>query len=271
MTTEDLERELKRLAAPREGDQRLRLAIRAEIRDQMPAPSRRGRKPAPGLRWAVAAGVAVATVAALVSVGWPGGSAGPSSADAALIHHALQAISAPANEIVHVKEVGVDNGTPVTAEWWQQTSPPYTLRMIKGPVGRQSETVDNGTTSFRYDAATNTIQETSDSSPPTLVDPIENIRAQLAHGGARVAGTSTIHGMDVYEIDLPSGAVAYFDTTNYLPVYLDNPQRDGSVVRTRVVTYEEVPMTPDNAKLLSLTAEHPDARVQTNAQASPAK
>ena len=65
--------------------------------------------------------------------------------------------------------------------------------------------------------------------------------------------------------------VGYFDTTNYRPVYLDNPQRDGSVVRTRVVTYEELPMTTDNAKLLSVTAQHPDARVSTNAGGGPVK
>jgi hypothetical protein len=54
-------------------------------------------------------------------------------------------------------------------------------------------------------------------------------------------------------------------------MYLDNPQRDGSVVRTRVVIYEELPMTPDNAKLLSITAQHPDARVSTNAGGVPTK
>jgi hypothetical protein len=46
-------------------------------------------------------------------------------------------------------------------------------------------------------------------------------------------------------------------------MYLDNPQRDGSVVRTRVVTYAELPMTSYNAKLLSITAQHSDARVLT--------
>jgi hypothetical protein len=55
------------------------------------------------------------------------------------------------------------------------------------------------------------------------------------------------------------------------PTYLDNPQRDGSVVRTRVVTYEELPTTSDNAKFLSITAQHPDARVSTNAAGAPTK
>jgi hypothetical protein len=44
-------------------------------------------------------------------------------------------------------------------------------------------------------------------------------------------------------------------------VYPDNPQADGSAVRTRVVTYEELPMTPDTAKFVSITAQHPSARV----------
>jgi hypothetical protein len=54
-------------------------------------------------------------------------------------------------------------------------------------------------------------------------------------------------------------------------MYLDNPQRDGSSVRTRVVTYEELPMTPENAKLLSITAQHPGARVDSSPRGVPAK
>jgi hypothetical protein len=207
----------------------------------------------------------------IVSLGWPGGSAAPSAADAAIVRHALQAITSPANVIVHVKETGVQDGTPIAAEWWQQTSAPHALRMIKGPVGQQVEVADDGTTSVRYDAATNTVTETPVSSAPALVDPIASVREQLARGGAQVAGTAMIDGKAMYKIELPTGVVGYFDTTDYRPMYLDNPQRDGSVVRTRVVIYEELPMTPDNAKLLSITAQHPDARVSTNAGGVPTK
>ena len=153
--------------------------------------------------------------------------------------------------------------TPVAVEWWQRTSPPHALRMIKGPVGRQVEAANDGTTSSLYDAGSNTVVETPASSAPALVDPIAPVREQLAHGGAQVAGTATIDGTTMYKIELSTGVIAYFDTTDYRPMYLDNPQRDGSVVRTRVVTYEELPMTPDNAKLLSVTAQHPDARSST--------
>jgi hypothetical protein len=261
MTTEQLERDLESLAQPREDDERLRLATRAHLGEQLLARPARPVRPARRFRWAAVAAALV--VAAIVAISWPGGSAAPSTADAAIIRHALRAITSPANAIVHVKEVGVADGTPVAIEWWQQTSPPHALRMIKGPVGRQAEGADNGTTSSLYDAGSNVVIKTPVSSAPALVDPIAPVREQLADGGARVAGTATIDGTTMYKIELSTGVIGYFDTTDYRPLYLDNPQGDGSIVRTRVVTYEELPMTPDNAKLLSITAQHPDARSRT--------
>jgi hypothetical protein len=261
MTTEELERDLEMLAQPREADEPLRLAIRAQLREQMLAHPSRRRGPRLAFGWA--AGAAAAITAAVVWLSWPGMSAGPSAADAAIIRHALRAITSPGNAIVHVKETGVQDGTPVAAEWWQQTSQPHALRMIKGPVGGQSEAANDGTTSFQYDVGANTVVQTPASSAPALVDPIAGVREQLARGGAQVEGTATINGTATYKIELSTGVVAYFATSDYRPMYLDNPQRDGKVVRTRVVTYEELPMTPDNAKLLSITAQHPDARVRT--------
>jgi hypothetical protein len=187
-----------------------------------------------------------------------------SVADAAIIRHALRAITSPANAVVHVKEVGAQDGTPVAVEWWQQTSPPHALRMIKGPVGQGTEAANDGTTSYVYDAAANTVDKTAGTSAPTLVDPIAGVRRQLANGGARVAGTATINGTTLYKLELSTGVIAYFSTGDYRPMYLDNPQRGGSVVRTRVVAYDELPMTPDSAKLLSITAQHPDARVRSS-------
>jgi hypothetical protein len=46
-------------------------------------------------------------------------------------------------------------------------------------------------------------------------------------------------------------------------VYLDNPQGDRTVVRTHVLAYEELPLTSENERLVSLTDQHPDARVET--------
>jgi hypothetical protein len=263
MTTEQLERELKRLAEPHETDETLRRATRARLDEQLlahPRPRHRLQ-----FTFGGAAVAAAAIVVAMVALGWPGGSAGPRAADAAIIHHALRAIALPANTIVHVKETGMQDGTPVSVEWWQQTSSPHTLRLIKSYGAYASEGANDGTTSFQYDAATDTIVETPARSGPTLVDPIEGVRDQLANGGAQVAGRATIDGVSLYEIQLPTGVTAYFDTTNYRPVYVDNPQADGSVVRTRVVAYDELPMSRGNAKLLSITAQHPEARVQMRA------
>jgi hypothetical protein len=266
MTTEELERDLMLLAEPRATDERLRSATRAHLAEQMLLRPKRRALPRFAFGWAaVAAGAAAFAVVSLVG---PSGSGGPSAANAAIIHHALRSLALPANAIVHVKEVGVDNGQAVGVEWWQQTDAPHALRMIKGPVGRQIEGANDGSTSFQYEPATNTVVETPSSSPPTLVDPIAGVRKQLASGDAEVLGTTTIDGHALYKIKLATGMVGYFDTNDYRPMYLDNPQHDGRVVRTRVLAYEELPMNAENAKLLSIEAQHPQARAVRRAAPS---
>ena len=104
MTTEELERDLMMLAEPRESDEPLRRATRARLGEQMLVRPRRRPRPRIGLGGAAVAAAAIAV--AILTLGGPGGSAGPSAADAAIIRHALQAITSPANVIVHVKETG---------------------------------------------------------------------------------------------------------------------------------------------------------------------
>jgi hypothetical protein len=241
MTTEQLERDLETLAEPRADDERLRLSIRATLREELQ------RKPKAHRRRRVAVGsaalAAATAAAAIVALIGTGGSGGPSSANAAILAHVARAMSPPANLIVHVKETGVQpDGTPVSAEWWQETNPPYAIRIIKGPTDQLHEAASKSS---------------------TLTDPVETVRAELTTGTANVAGTVTINGQSLYKIELPNGVVGYFDQTDYRPVYLDNPQRDGTVVRTHVLVYEELPLTSENEKLLTLTAQHPDARVGT--------
>lgn len=278
MTTEELERDLQTLAEPQADDERLRLAIRATLAGQQqerPGIPRRTRLALGSCAVAAAALAAVAVV--LIGTG----GSGPASANAAILAHVARALSPPANLIVHVKETGAQNDGTVAAEWWQETNPPYAMRLIKGTSGQQVdskgtegggqvETAADGTTSSQYDADTNTIYQHPDSIPPTLIDPIETIRAALTNGTAHVAGTVTIDGQSLYKIKLPGGVVGYFDRTDYRPLYLDNPQRDGSVVRTRVITYEQLPITPENELLLSITAQHPRASVKTGTPSIPA-
>jgi len=61
------------------------------------------------------------------------------------------------------------------------------------------------------------------------------------------------------------GLVGYFDRSDYRPLYLDDPTSDG-VVRLRVAAFEHLPLTPANRDLLSLVAQHPNARLDTNPQ-----
>jgi hypothetical protein len=267
MTIDELERDLKTLAEPQPDDERLRVAVRATLAERLEAhPESRGRNRLVLGSGAVAAAAIAAAIVALIGTG-----GGPSSANAAILAHVLRTMSPPANLIVHVKETGVQaDGTRIAAEWWQETNPPHALRLIKGIVGQQVEIATDGTTSSEYDAGTNTIYQQPDSDPPTLVDPIETARAGLANGTAQVAGTVTIDGRSLYKIELGDGVVGYFDQTDYRPVYLDNPQRDGSVIRTRVLAYDELSTTPDNEKLLSVAAQHPGASVETGTSPAPA-
>jgi hypothetical protein len=254
-----LERDLWRLTEPQEDDERLRQALRAQLAAGV-RPRQRRRLSVRVVLGGAAVTAAAAAIAFFTVVGTTG-SGGPSIADAAIIHHALAAVSPPSNEILHVKVVGVQNGVTVTGETWQQTSPPFASRGMKGQVGHLGEFGDNGTTTFEYDPATNTIYEQPDSSPPTFADPVSHVRQELASGEAQVAGVVTIGGTVLRKIDLPHGEVGYFRASDYRPVYLDDPQRDGSIVRLRVVAYEYLPMTPANQALLSVTAEHPRAQI----------
>jgi hypothetical protein len=257
-----LERDLTALASPREGDERLRLTLRDELAGTLPdRPGRRRRS----IRYPLGAAAIVAAAAALAVVGFvgTGGSDGPSVASAAIVHHALEAVTPPANAILHTEVVGVQNGTTVLGETWQETSPPYASRGMKGSPGHLGEFADDGTNSFEYDPTTNTVSEQPDSSKPTFTDPVAQVRQELARGQAEETGTVTIGGVSLYRIDLPHGLVGYFDMVDYLPRYLDDPQRDGSVVRLRLAAYEYLAMTPANRALVSVIAQHPRAQIVT--------
>jgi hypothetical protein len=263
-----LERDLQRLAEPRDEDERLRRAVRRQLATR--AAPRQRRRSVRVVLGAAAVAAAVAAIAIAPHVG-TFRSGGPATADAAVIHHALTAVTSPANSILHEKVVGVQNGVAVEAEWWQETGPPYASRVIKGPEGHEGEVSDDGTSSFQYTAGTNTIIEQPDSSPPVPIDPVSQVRQELSSGQAKVAGTVQLGGRSLYKIDLPYGLVGYFDTTDYRPRYMDDPQRDGSLVRLRVVAYEYLPMTPSNRALLSAASQHPTARIVTGSNSASGK
>jgi hypothetical protein len=256
-----LERDLRQLAEPREDDQQIRLAIRAQLDGRLrPRPPRRRRV---SRRMAFgASAVAAAAAAVVVLVVGTNGSGEPTAADAAIIHHALTAVTPPAGDILHTEMTGVQSGVTFVNEVWRQTAPPYVGRAIKD----HEEFSISGTTESDYDPATNTIYEHPDpASQRPFADPVAKIRQELASGQAHVNGTVVIDGASLYIVDMPDGTVGYFDTRTYALRYVDVPQ----VGRLRVVVYEYLPMTSANQKLLSVIAQHPSARIDTNPSDAP--
>jgi hypothetical protein len=225
-----LERDLRQLAEPREDDEQIRRAVRTQLEVRL----RPGRRRRVSGRIAVAAGaVSAAAAVVLVLVVGTNGSGGPSAADAAIIHHALTAVTAPAGDILHTKVTGVQGGVTFVNEVWRQTAPPYAGRAIKD----HEEFSINGATESDYDPATNTVYVHPDSlSPATpFTDPVAETRMELASGQAQVDGTVVIDGGALYKVDMPEGMVGYFDTRNYALRYLDVSQQDGTVLRLRVI------------------------------------
>jgi hypothetical protein len=243
---------------------------RAALEAQFSAPPRRRPRRRVRGRAMVATWLAAPAVvaAAVLLIAGAFSANGPSSADAAIIRHADEALSPPPNQILHTKEIG----DGFVAEWWQLTSPPYTFVLDKGQVGAASpEQAGDATNSSYYDPATNTVHEMSGGGTTGVGDPIAQVRQMLDEGRARVLGTAQVDGVDTYKIQFEDkhgytsqGLVAYVDQQTYRPVLLSDPQRDGTVVTLRVVTLEYLPATQANLQSLSLTARHPGARVVTD-------
>jgi hypothetical protein len=215
------------------------------------------------------AAAAIAAAAAVLLLAAPFGGNGPSTADAAIIRHAHEALSPPPNEILHTKEVG----DGFFAEWWQLTSPPYTFLLAKGRVGSASpEGAGDATSSLFYDPATNTIHQMSGGGTTSVGDPVAQVREMLDEGRARVLGTAKVGGVETYKIQFAEkdegftsqSLVAYVDQHTYRPVLLSDPQSNGTVVTLRVVTLEYLPATAANLQSLSLTARHPGAQIVTD-------
>jgi hypothetical protein len=86
------------------------------------------------------------------------------------------------------------------------------------------------------------------------------ILALLRSGEAHVVGHRTIDGQDTIEIASASEHTTYFvDPSSYRPVELRTRGTDGGTA-LRFRTYETLSLG-DNRGLLSLAAQHPDARV----------
>jgi hypothetical protein len=90
------------------------------------------------------------------------------------------------------------------------------------------------------------------------------ILALLRSGHARVAGRATVDGRDTIKIEAADGHTTYYVAPgSYRPVELTTKGTSGGTI-LRFDSYEELPAV-DNSKLLSLSAQHPNAVIDRNA------
>ena len=222
----------------------------------------------PRLRWVAppaAAGVAVAAAIILFT----GGTRAP-SADAATLRHISAALTAGPGTILHDRAlVTLGDGPPQLYELWQRADRPSAARWIK--FGHELST--DGTNQSEYDPASNTIRVTPDpegTSRPAA-DVAETLRSLVDSGSARVAGTSTLDGVPVYKLTISDAprpfleGTAYVARDTYHPVLIETTGGACNCTETiRFQTYEYMPATTANLRLLDLTEKHPGARVITS-------
>jgi hypothetical protein len=222
----------------------------------------------PRLRWVVPpAAAVVAAVAAVILLA--DGTHAP-SADAATLGHIRAALTAAPGTILHDRAlVTLGNQPPQLYELWQQTDNPSTARWIK--FGHELST--DGTNKSEYDPASNTITVTPDPGGESrpAVDIADTLRSLVDSGSARVAGTTTLEGIAVYKLTISDAprpfldGTAYVSRDTYYPVLIQSTDGPCNCTETiRFQTYEYLPATAANLRLLDLTAQHPGARMTTS-------
>jgi hypothetical protein len=187
-----------------------------------------------------------------------------------------------------VEVTTVISGRPVrrqTFEVWQATNAPETYREQLKLAGEPA--VEIGAEPghdkilgaeqiiYLYAASSNTIYRTGAYLPGLSIAPqplpplplTRSFRHVLAHRGARLEGTRTLDGHNVYVVrsvsPQPGGAdtqTIYYDTHTYLPILTVTTQPTLRIT-IRVLAWTTLPATKSNVKLTSLTTAHPNARV----------
>lgn len=188
-------------------------------------------------------------------------------------------------EITMVPYPGAGHYVHLVTERWKETVPPYRTRTLSYPAfwtEKRVEIGSNGSDQQAYDPRSNTIYERSGSAVP-FSDPAAHNRQMIRSGQWKIAKTTTIDGRKVFRIDDAIATVAYYvDAINYQLVEVDSPgfplrQPGGKKVRPpcsyrkspqmpqttdvdRLLTYEYLPPTKPNEKLLDIRTQHPGAR-----------
>jgi hypothetical protein len=172
-------------------------------------------------------------------------------------------------------------------ETFQQTSPPYLARTIdkrlpgtppgtEGTWGIGGEAIYDPTTNTIYDAATPKsapgAQILTPAQQPWMLEPhmaqyIPSLKAKLASGTARVDGRAAVDGRVALRIKFAgSDEIDYVAADGSMvpikTIQSTGPSGDGQLINV-YYTFEYL-TAEGNAGLLSLTAQHPSARIDRN-------
>jgi hypothetical protein len=221
-----------------------------------------------GRRLRVAKLAAVLAVFAAAAVVVLTRSSGPGALDAA-----RAAVGTfPAGTIVHFTSVTHDPSGAISGrtELWGATSPPYARRsIIRGDDGATVEQGARGDTVSQYDPdgvvyVRTLAGGTAEGTRPAEFDAsAARIRGYLADGSARDVGEVSVGGTKLHRfvVSPPGGGTCTYDVqpeTYYGVAMTCSGLPTGSLAER----WEYLPRS-GNETLLSVTAQHPDARVDT--------
>jgi hypothetical protein len=248
---------------------------------EAPSPPARRQRPRLVVRFGVATVVAAAVVVIVAFAGGVGHTV--PSASAMTIKRAAAALAPVPGTIVHFDFTGTSSYTDGhswtwTQDCWEQqgTNNSVVVNQAYPDAPAGTETAQVGTQEEIYDPATDTIYESEPAAAPANPGPNPSsssdpsaftgqIQRQLAVGNARVIGPATIDGQHAIEIVAPAGTYYVRADGTDAPIELiyHDPAGPGSTT-TLVFHIYELLGAAGNESLLSLTARHPQARVDVS-------
>jgi hypothetical protein len=234
--------------------------------------------------------VGAVAIAAAVAILLAVNTGGSSDADAAVLHRALLAVTAPAHTVEHIRVRSVQGSHVLTTESWQSVDDPGSTRYRQTSSDCGSWVTDiSGTREGQqwFDPDHDRVLTVPSNpaaqpaawppaGPRTEFDPTVPFAKALRDGDAHVVGELTLGGIAVTEIAWPESPTGDPDSRNNLfvatatgvPVAIQwgggkLDATGGVVADVRFEAYEFLPDGGASARALSAAVSHPTATVQS--------
>jgi hypothetical protein len=245
---------------------------RNQLRDAVARDLAHGRRASPRPRWAlrVAASTAALAAGAVAAVVLLTGGPQASPADAAILRNVATALTAPAGTILHERAMVSLGGAPATRyELWAQAEVPYAYRVVK--FGHEGSW--DGSAYSDFDPRSNTLVVQSGGQAggrSARDDAAAVLRSLVESGNANIDAETTFEGVLAYRLTVSGAEPHYLNGTvfvaraDYRPLQIEtsvDTQTGRAQETIRYETYEYLPGTAANRRLLDLSAQHPGARI----------